>query len=390
MFKWLEKLVGSDVNEKVLGKIKPLVDQVNQNEPAMAVLSDEALKNKTAEFRKRLEAGESLDSLLPEAFAAVREASKRVTGMRHFDVQLIGGMVLHQGMIAEMRTGEGKTLVATLPLYLNALEGRGAHLVTVNDYLAKRDAQWMGPIYHALGLTVGIIQHESAFIFDPTVVSTDTRMRALRPVPRIEAYLADITYGTNNEYGFDYLRDNMVHDLNQRVQREMHFAIVDEVDNILIDEARTPLIISGQGAESNDKYYLFARLVPRLVREDDYTLDEKTKTISLTEEGIDKIEQWLGLENLYDPANYDMTHYLEQALKAEFIFKRDRDYVLVKDGQVITTNDRDSEVVIVDEFTGRLMFGRRYSEGLHQAIEAKQNVKIQRESQKQATITIQN
>ena len=390
MLKWLEKLVGGDANEAQLNKARLIVARINEQEPLVSALTDEQLRGKTNEFRDRLQTGESLDDLLPEAFAAVREASLRTTGMRHFDVQLIGGIVLHQGKIAEMRTGEGKTLVATLPLYLNALTGQGAHLVTVNDYLAKRDAQWMGPIYHLLGLSVGVIQHESAFVFDPTYINPDTRLRNLRPVPRRDAYLADITYGTNNEFGFDYLRDNMVVDLRQCVQRGLHYAIVDEVDNILIDEARTPLIISGQGEQSTDKYYVFARLVPRLQREEDYTIDEKLKVVTLTEAGIAKVEKWLGLSNLYDPENYDLTHYLEQALKAQFIFKRDRDYVLVKNGQVISHHDRDAEVVIVDEFTGRLMFGRRYSEGLHQAIEAKENVRIQRESQTLATITFQN
>lgn len=390
MLKWLEKLVGGDANEAQLNKARPIVARVNEHEPFVSALTDEQLRDKTTEFRGRLQAGESLDDLLPEAFAVVREASRRTTGMRHFDVQLIGGIVLHQGKIAEMRTGEGKTLVATLPLYLNALTGEGAHLVTVNDYLAKRDAQWMGPIYHMLGLSVGVIQHESAFVFDPAYDNPDTRLRHLRPVPRREAYLADITYGTNNEFGFDYLRDNMVVDLSQCVQRQLHYAIVDEVDNILIDEARTPLIISGQGEQSTDKYYVFARLVPRLHREEDYTIDEKLKVVTLTEAGIAKIEKWLNLSNLYDPENYDLTHYLEQALKAQYIFKRDRDYVLVKNGQVINHHDRDAEVVIVDEFTGRLMFGRRYSEGLHQAIEAKENVRIQRESKTLATITFQN
>ena len=389
MLKWLSKLVG-DTSERELGKAKDIVRAVAEHEAALVGLSSEALRARTDAFRERLSGGADLDQILPEAFAAVREAAKRTIGLRHFDVQIIGGWVLHRGKIAEMKTGEGKTLVATLPLYLNALLGRGAHLVTVNDYLAKRDAQWMGPIYHQLGLSVGVIQHEAAFVYDPTYQNLDPRLRHLRPVSRREAYLADITYGTNNEFGFDYLRDNMVVDLSQCVQRELFYAIVDEVDNILIDEARTPLIISGQAEESTDRYYLFARLVPRLRENLDFTIDLKTKTISLTELGIANMERWLGLENLYDPANYELTHYLEQALKAEFIFKRDKDYVLVKDGQVISGRDREAEVVIVDEFTGRLMFGRRYSEGLHQAIEAKENVRIQRESRTLATITFQN
>ncbi|MDA8217632.1 MAG: preprotein translocase subunit SecA [Dehalococcoidales bacterium] len=389
MLKWLNRLIG-DSNEKELSRSQTVVEAVAGHESTVTALTDAELRALTDKFRERLDGGESLDDILPEAFAVARESAKRTVGMRHFDVQVIGGHVLHQGKIAEMRTGEGKTLVATLPLYLNALEGRGAHLVTVNDYLAKRDAQWMGPVYHLLGLSVGVIQHESAFLFDPTYANPDPRLRHLRSISRRDAYLADITYGTNNEFGFDYLRDNMVIDLSQSVQRELRYAIVDEVDNILIDEARTPLIISGQGEESTDRYYLFARLVPRLRVEDDFTIEAKTRTVSLTETGITNLEHWLGLENLYDPANYELTHYLEQALKAEFIFKRDKDYVLVRDGQVVSGSPRDAEVVIVDEFTGRLMFGRRYSEGLHQAIEAKENVKIQRESRTLATITFQN
>ena len=360
MFKFLGKILG-DANERELAKLRPIVQRINDLEPEFEKLGVERLREKTAEFRNRLAAGETLDDLLPEAFAVVREGAKRTLGQRHFDVQLIGGIVLHQGKIAEMKTGEGKTLVATLPAYLNALSGRGVHVVTVNDYLARRDRAWMGQIYELLGLTVGVIQH------------------GMDGLARRDAYNCDITYGTNNEFGFDYLRDNMVWDLSEKVQRELNYAIVDEVDNILIDEARTPLIISGQAEESTDKYTLFARLVPRLRREEDYTIDEKLRAVTLTEEGIAKMERWLGLQNLYDPAHYDLTRYMEQALKANFIFKRDRDYV-VKDGQVI----------IVDEFTGRLMFGRRYSEGLHQAIEAKEGVRIERETRTLATITFQN
>jgi len=389
LLKWIAKLVGES-SDREIKRLSALAAQINALEPQVERLSAEELKGKTTEFRQRIQGGESLDDLLVEAFACVREASRRTIGLRHFDVQLMGGVVLHEGKIAEMRTGEGKTLVATLPLYLNALAGRGAHLVTVNDYLARRDAQWMGPIYHYLGLSVGVIQHESAFLYDPSYQSGDVRLVNLRPVTRREAYEADITYGTNNEFGFDYLRDNMVLDLAQCVQRELFYAIVDEVDNILIDEARTPLIISGQAEESTDKYYLFARLVPRLQRDVDFTIDEKVRSVMMTEAGIAKVEKALGVSNLYDPSNYELTHYLEQALKAQFIFKRDRDYVLVKNGQVITYNDREAEVVIVDEFTGRLMFGRRFSEGLHQAIEAKENVRIRRESQTLATITFQN
>ncbi|MCL5959760.1 MAG: preprotein translocase subunit SecA, partial [Chloroflexi bacterium] len=333
-------------------------------------------------LRDRLEDGEELDSLLPEAFAAVREAAKRTLGQRHFDVQLMGGMVLHEGKIAEMKTGEGKTLVATLAVYLNALEGKGVHVITVNDYLAKRDTKWMGPIYHLLGLSIGCIQHEEAFLFDPEYQAAEERLHHLRPIERPEAYQADITYGTNNEFGFDYLRDNMVVDIRQCVQRELHYAIVDEVDNILIDEARTPLIISGQAEPSTDKYYFFARLVPRLRRNTDFEVDEKRRAVTLTEAGIAKVEQALGVpdgESVYDPRYYELTHYLEQALKAEVLFRRDRDYMV-----------RDGQVIIVDEFTGRLMDGRRYSEGLHQAIEAKEGVKVERESQTLATITFQN
>jgi preprotein translocase subunit SecA len=360
MFKLLGKLIG-DSNERELGKLRPAVEQINALESEFERLGDEELRGKTAEFKQRLERGESLDDLLPEAFATVREAAKRTLGQRHFDVQLIGGIVLHQGKIAEMKTGEGKTLVSTLPAYLNALTGKGVHVVTVNDYLARRDSSWMGQVHQFLGLTVGVIQHD------------------MDGPARREAYNCDITYGTNNEFGFDYLRDNMVWDLSEKVQRDLHYAIVDEVDNILIDEARTPLIISGQAEESTDKYTLFARLVPRLRKDEDYTIDEKLRVVTLTEEGIAKMERWLGLENLYDPAHYDLTRYMDQALRAQFLFKLDRDYV-VKDG----------EVIIVDEFTGRLMFGRRYSEGLHQAIEAKEGVRIQKEMKTLATITFQN
>jgi preprotein translocase subunit SecA len=372
-------------------KLRPLVDQINALEPEMQSLTDKELAALTLEFMERSGRGpgadgngkgpgETLDDLLVEAFAAVREASRRTIGLRHFDVQLIGGAALHHGKIAEMRTGEGKTLVATLPLYLNALPGRGVHLVTVNDYLAKRDAQWMGPIFHLLGLSVGVIQHESAFIFDPDYSHPDPVLRHLRPAAhRREAYLADITYGTNNEFGFDYLRDNMVVDASQMVQRDLHYAIVDEVDNILIDEARTPLIISGPAEESTDYYALFARLVPRLQRERDFEIEERTKSISLTEEGIERVEKMLGVNNLYDPGNYQLTHYLENALRAQFTFNRDEQYIV-----------ENGEIIIVDEFTGRKMPGRRYSEGLHQAIEAKEGVRVQRENVTLARITFQN
>jgi preprotein translocase subunit SecA len=391
MLKWLGSLI--DSNEKELNRLEPIVEQINSLETGFQKLSDAELHAKTDEFKARLKNNETLDDILPEAFAAVREASRRTIGERHFDVQLMGGMVLHQGKIAEMKTGEGKTLVATLPLYLNALTGEGCHLVTVNDYLARRDAYWMGPIYHALGLTVGSIYPTQgptdqlpALLYDPDYTNEkDTRWPHFRPVTRRQAYAADITYGTNNEFGFDYLRDNMAIDLSQCVQRTLNYAIVDEVDNILIDEARTPLIISGSAEEATNKYYTFARLVPQLKKDEDYSVEEKERQTFLTESGMNKLEKWLrhdGLlkaPSLYDPANYSLTQYLENALKAHVLFKRDRDYV-IKDGQVL----------IVDEFTGRLMFGRRYSEGLHQAIEAKERVKIQRESVTLATITFQN
>jgi len=378
MFKRLTSIIG-DSNEKELKRLQPAVDKINALEPHFEKLSDDELLAKAAEFKSRLAKGESPDALLPEVFAAIREAARRKIGERHFDVQLMGGIVLHQGKIAEMKTGEGKTLVATLPVTLNSLTGKGVHVVTVNDYLAKRDTQWMGPIYHALGITVACIQHEAAFLFDPGYESEDPRLEHLRPTTRRQAYEADVTYGTNNEFGFDYLRDNMVVDLSQRVQHELNYAIVDEVDNILIDEARTPLIISGAAEEATQNYNAFAKLVPRLRQEEDYVIEERTRAVTLTESGVAKMERWLNLLNLYDPANYGLTHYLDSALRAHVLYRRDRDYV-VKDG----------EVVIVDEFTGRLMFGRRYSEGLHQAIEAKEGVKIQRESITMATITFQN
>ena len=380
MLKWVSKVMGGKPWERELKRVAPVIEDVNELEEELEELSDAELRDKTTEFRGRLLAGEDLDSLLPEAFAAVREAARRTIGLRHYDVQLIGGAILHAGKIAEMRTGEGKTLVATLPVYLNALSGKGVHVVTVNDYLAKRDAQWMGAIYHALGMSVGIIQHEAAFIYDPEYEAEEASMRTLRPAEhRRDAYAADVTYGTNNEFGFDYLRDNMVWRLEDMVQRELHFAIVDEVDNILIDEARTPLIISGPAEDATDYYAAFARVVPRLSEGVDFTIEERTRSISLTEEGIDRVERLLGIQNLYDPNNFQLTHYLDNALKAQFTFKRDDQYV-VKDG----------EIVIVDEFTGRLMPGRRYSEGLHQAIEAKEGVRVQRENVTLARITFQN
>ena len=357
----LKKIFG-DPNEKELKQIKVIVDKINSLEKSMESLSSANLAAKTGEFKVRLQKGETLDDLLPEAFAVVREASRRVTGMRHFDVQMIGGIVLHRGKIAEMRTGEGKTLVATLPVYLNALTGKGVHVVTVNDYLAKRDSEDMGRIYKALGLSVGLIVHD------------------MNPHERRAAYMADVTYGTNNEFGFDYLRDNMVVNVDQMVQRELNFCIVDEVDSILIDEARTPLIISGPGEKSTDLYRILAQVVSTMNEGEDYTVDEKTKQVAPTEVGIAKAEQMLGIKNLYDTEHgIDFSHQIMCALKAKALMHRDRDYV-VKDGQVI----------IVDEFTGRLMFGRRFSEGLHQAIEAKEGVKVERESQTLATITFQN
>ncbi len=350
-----------DDSKKTLKKLNLVVDQINQLEPQIKTLSDSDLQGKTLEFRAKLAQGASLNDLLPEAFAVVREAGWRVLGMRHFDVQLIGGLILHNGGIAEMKTGEGKTLVATLPVYLNALTGKGVHVVTVNDYLATRDSQWMGQLYRWLGLSVGLVVHN------------------LNWSQRREAYASDITYGTNNEYGFDYLRDNMASRVDQLVQRELNYAIVDEVDSILIDEARTPLIISGQASKATDLYDKFAKLIPQLKFETDYTVDEKAKAAMLTEEGVARMEKMLGIENLYDDANIELTHHMTQALKAHALMKRDRDYVV-----------KDDQVIIVDEFTGRLMFGRRYSDGLHQAIEAKEGVMVEKESQTLATITFQN
>ena len=381
--KWVGSLF--DSNERELKRLQPLVSRMGALEPGFERLSDAELRAKTDEFKRRHGDGTKLDDLLPEAFAAVREAARRTLGMRHFDVQLMGGIVLHQGKIAEMKTGEGKTLVATLPLYLNSIAGEGCHLVTVNDYLSKRDPHWMGPVYHALGVSVASIQHEASFVYDPGYEPEDPRWQSMRAVSRRQAYEADVTYGTNNEFGFDYLRDNMLVDLSHCVQRPLNYAIVDEVDYILIDEARTPLIISGQAEEAAQKYYTFARLVPRLAVGEDYNVDAKDRAVLLTDDGVVKMERLLRKEgllkapDLYDPSNYALTRYLDSALKAQVLFRKDRDYV-VKDGQVI----------IVDEFTGRLMPGRRYSEGLHQAIEAKERVKIQRESVTLASITFQN
>lgn len=349
-------------NERDIKKMRQLVEEkINPQESALKKLSDSSLANKTNEFKARLAKGETLDDILPDAFAVIREASRRVLGMRQFDVQLIGGIILHRGNIAEMGTGEGKTLVATAPVYLNALEGKGAHVITVNDYLAKRDSEWMGQVYKFLGLSVGLIVHD-----------LDFEQRKI-------AYNSDITYGTNNEFGFDYLRDNMVSSLDQMVQRPLHYCLIDEVDSILIDEARTPLIISGPGQKSTDDYYVMSKLVPQLKLGEDYTIDEKQKTVAPTEAGVSKMEKMLKVDNLYDTDNLELNHLFVQALRAQAMMERDRDYV-VKDG----------EVVIVDEFTGRLMYGRRYSDGLHQAIEAKEGLQVQRESQTLATITFQN
>src|SRR5690348_1205514 len=438
MLSLIKKIVGTK-NDREIKRIRPYVEQVNALEPDYQKLTDDDLKALTEKFKSRIsetiaglkreldelqtetasadaerreelktraeeldkelreKENETLEEILPEAFAAVREASRRTIGLRHFDVQPIGGVVLHEGKIAEMKTGEGKTLVATLPLYLNALTGRGVHLITVNDYLARRDVQWMGPIFHKLGLSCASIVHEASYLFDPTYLTQDYRYLNLRPITRQEAYLADITYGTNNEFGFDYLRDNMKFSLEEYVQRELNYAVVDEVDNILIDEARTPLIISGPAEESTDKYYIIDRIIPKLQRgaviqgdpsqEDraaieakgDYTVDEKSRSVTLTETGVAKVERLLGVHNLYDPRQIDTLHHVQQALKAHAIFKRDVDYVI-----------KDGEVIIVDEFTGRLMPGRRWSDGLHQAVEAKERVHIREENQTLATITIQN
>ncbi len=370
-----------DPNAKMIRSLEPLVRAVNAFAKEFEGRPVRQLVQRFQELRSQAPSMDdaAFDRILPEVFAIVREVSAQVLHLRHFDEQLMGGVVLHQGKIAEMRTGEGKTLVATLPVALNALRGRGVHVVTVNDYLAKRDAQWMGALYHALGLSVGIIQHEAAFLYDPEAHPSDERLDRLRPVERHEAYAADITYGTNNEFGFDYLRDNMVPDQSRKVQRGLSYAIVDEVDSILIDEARTPLIISAPAEESTDQYYRFAELVRRLEAGTDYSIDEKLRASTLTEAGITKMEQALGLGNIYEAGGMETVHHLEQALKAETLFQRDRDYV-VKDG----------EVIIVDEFTGRLMFGRRFSEGLHQAIEAKEGVEIKKESETLATISFQN
>jgi preprotein translocase subunit SecA len=398
-------------HERDVKRMRPVVEAINAIEPDMQAVSDAALRDKTEQLRKRLTDGEELDTLLPEAFAAGREAARRTVRMRHFDMQLMGGIVLHEGKIAEMATGEGKTLVATLPAYLNALPGLGTHIVTVNDYLARRDAQWMGPIYHALGLTVGVIQHEVQYLYDPSYASPDIRLAGLRPCSRREAYHADITYGTNNEFGFDYLRDNMKFSLEDVVQREHHYAIVDEVDSILIDEARTPLIISGRDPIAESKapmYEKVNRIVQKLKRaativegklseieeqaEGDFIVDEKARAVSLTEQGVAHCERLLGVENLSDPGHIELAHHVHQALKAHHLFQKDVDYV-VKEIEAVDDDGRvavQPQVVIVDEFTGRMMPGRRWSDGLHEAVEAKEGIKIAKENQTLATITLQN
>ncbi|MFA6348033.1 MAG: preprotein translocase subunit SecA [Candidatus Paceibacterota bacterium] len=386
-------LLFGNANKKYIQKLEPTIKKINFLEDDYKKLSDEELKNKTIIFKERLSKGETLDDILPEAFASVREVSRRNLDKRHYDVQLIGGICLHQGKIVEMRTGEGKTLVATSPLYLNALEGKGCHLVTVNDYLSRRDAVWMGQIYYALGLSTACVNHDQSFIYDPTFITENQEEKDktrdelggfkvvqdyLRPCSRKEAYSADITYGTNNEFGFDYLKDNMVYNVVDKTQREFNFAIVDEVDSILIDEARTPLIISAPDNESSNWYSDFAKLTPQL-QEGDYEVDEKVKSVILTEKGIEKIENILGLGNIYNEKGIKYVHHLEQALKAEILFKKDKDYIV-----------KDNEIIIVDQFTGRLMPGRRWSGGLHQAVEAKEGVKIQSESLTLASVTFQN
>ena len=381
MVSFIKKMVG-DTPERAAAKIaRQLAPAINRREDAVRALDDAGLRAKTDEFRRRLDDGASLDDLLPEAFAVVREAARRTLGQRHYDVQLIGGAVLHQGKIAEMKTGEGKTLVATLPAYLNALTGDGVHIVTVNDYLARRDPVWMGPVYHRLRLSVGCLQHDAAYRYDPQQTDAGKAgYRHLSPVSRADAYRADILYGTNNEFGFDYLRDNMALAADLQVQGgRRHYAIVDEVDNILIDEARTPLIISGPAQQPVEHYHTFARLAPRLREFDDYNIDERTQAISLTEDGIRKMESWTGVSNMYVEENYWRVQYMENALVAQVQKVKDKDYVV-----------QNGEVIIVDEFTGRLQFGRRWSDGLHQAVEAKEGLKIQRESMTYATITLQN
>ena len=379
MIRLLDKIIGTP-QDRLKKKYRSLIDRVNALEREYEAFSDAELRAQTDRFRKRLKDGKSEDDILPEAFVTVREAAKRALRQRHYDVQIMGGAVLHQGNIAEMKTGEGKTLVATLSAYLNALSGKGVHVVTVNDYLARRDPAWMGPIFHTLGLTVGCLQNDESYVYHPGASGKDPSYNDLRLAPRQEAYLCDITYGTNNEFGFDYLRDNMAVEPSLQVQRELNYAIVDEVDNILIDEARTPLIISGPAQEPVRMYHDMAKLARRLRDERDYTMiDERSQAISLTEEGISRIEGWIKVENLYAPENAHLVRYVENALKARVLYKRDKEYVV-----------RDGQVIIVDEFTGRLQPGRRWANGLHQAIEAKEGIRVQQENETYATITLQN
>ncbi len=381
MKKMLTKIFG-DPQAKTVKRLKKQVLAINELETVYEKMSLEKLAKQTEEFKKQLKEKKSLDDIMPHAFAVVREASKRTLGMRHFDVQLIGGMALHEGNVAEMKTGEGKTLVATAPIYLNALTGKGAHVVTVNDYLAQRDAGWMAQVYHALGLSTGVIVADQSFIFDPEFINknhVDERMQHLKPCTRKEAYGADVTYGTNNEFGFDYLRDNMVNTVENLRQRELNFAIVDEVDSILIDEARTPLIISAPSVDSGSGYAMFAEVARKLTPED-YELDEKRRSVALNDHGVEKVQKLLKINNLYDPEHIRLIYHMDQALKAQTLFRREKEYVITKEG----------EIVIVDEFTGRLMHGRRYNEGLHQAIEAKEGVEVQQESMTLATISFQN
>jgi preprotein translocase subunit SecA len=380
--KILKKVLG-DPQAATVKRMRKRVKKINELSAKYEKLTDKQLKDQTNVLKKRLQGGESLDAILNDAFAVVREAASRTLKQRHFDVQLIGGMVLHEGNVAEMKTGEGKTLVATLPVYLNALEGKGVHVITVNDYLAQRDAGWMGRVYNFLGLSVGVIIPDESFVYDPEFSNKehfDERMYHLKPATRHEAYEADITYGTNNEYGFDYLRDNMEREVANLRQRDLHYAIVDEVDSILIDEARTPLIISAPATASASAYQQFAKVVRSLKETDHYEKDEKRRSVILTDEGVELVEKILGINNLYATENLRTIYHLEQALKAQVLFKRDKDYVVTKEG----------EIVIVDDFTGRLLRGRRYNEGLHQAIEAKEGVEVQEESMTLATISFQN
>ena len=386
MLKFLDKLFG-DANEKFLKSLQPQVDAINEKEKEFLKLSDDELREKSLNLKKQIKDGTKLDDVLVPAFALIKVAAQRTLGQRHYDVQILGGIVLHQGQIAEMKTGEGKTLTSTLAVYLNALSDKGVHVITVNDYLAKRDAVWMAKVYDFLGLKVGVIAHDSAFIYDPSHANSSDDSEAqvkidvdyLRPTERKEAYQADITYGTNNEFGFDYLRDNMTQDTEKQVQRGLHYTLIDEVDSVLIDEARTPLIISAPADQSTDRYGQFAQMVQILKENEDYNIDEKMKACTLTEEGVTKMEKSLGIDNIYESHGMETVHHIESALKAKTLFAKDKDYVI-----------KDNEIIIIDEFTGRMMPGRRYSEGLHQAIEAKEGVEVQKESMTLATVTFQN